>query len=105
MGLDESAQTRLYDEYWSRIESLFRTSENALDWFLRDYMALKQGLTQQIRLDLVYGEFKTFRNRDGGRPLEELLVDMARVARTYASFLGIAPMVRPWLSEGAYIRD
>ena len=99
MGLDESEQTRLYDEYWSKIESLFRTSENALDWFLRDYMALKRGLTQQIRLDRVYGEFKTFRNRDGERPLEELLVDMARVARTYASFLGIAPMVRPWLAE------
>ena len=99
MGLEESEQTRLYDEYWSKIESLFRTSQNALDWFLRDYMALKQGLAQQIRLDRVYGEFKTFRNRNGGRPLEELLVDMARVARTYASFLGIAPMVRPWLSE------
>ena len=99
MGLEESEQTRLYDEYWSKIESLFRTSQNALDWFLRDYMALKQGLAQQIRLDRVYGEFKTFRNRNRGRPLEELLVDMARVARTYASFLGIAPMVRPWLSE------
>lgn len=99
MGLDESEQTRLYDDYWCKIESLFRTSENALDWFLRDYMALKQGLTQQIRLDRVYSEFKTFRNRDRGTQLEELLVDMARVARTYASFLGIAPMVRPWLSE------
>lgn len=99
MGLDESEQTRLYDEYWSRIESLFRTSENALDWFLRDYMALKRGLTQQIRLDHVYSEFKIFRGCDSGKPLEELLVDMARVARTYASFLGTAPMVRPWLAE------
>ncbi len=99
MGISESEQTRLYDEYWSTIESFFRTSENAMDWFLRDYMALKQGLTQQIRLDRVYGEFKTFRNRDGETPLEELLVDMARVARTYASFLGTAPMKRPWLGE------
>ena len=99
MGLDESEQTRLYNEYWSRIESLFRTSENALDWFLRDYMALRQGLTQQIRLDRVYGEFKAFRNRGEGKPLEGLLVDMVRDARTYASFLGTAPMVRPWLSE------
>lgn len=99
MGLDEAEQTRLYDENWSRIESFFRTSENAMDWFLRDYMALKQGLTQQIRLDRVYREFKTFRNRDGGASLEDLLVDMARVARTYASFLGTAPMVRPWLAE------
>ncbi len=99
MGLGESEQTRLYDKYWTRIESLFRTSENALDWFLRDYMALIQGLTQQIRLDRIYSEFKNFRTRGKGQPLEELLADMARVARTYASFLGIAPMVRPWLAE------
>ncbi|MCY3703533.1 MAG: DUF262 domain-containing protein [Rhodospirillales bacterium] len=99
MGLDDSEQTRLYDEYWTKIESLFHTSESALDWFLRDYMALKQGLTQQIRLDRIYSEFKTFRSRGTGQRLEELLADMARVARTYASFLGIAPMVRPWLAE------
>ena len=99
MGLDESEQTRLYDEYWSRIESLFQASGNAFDSFLRDYMALEQGLTQQIRLDRVYDEFKTFRKRDEERPLKDLLADMARVARTYASFLGIAPMQRPWLAE------
>ena len=99
MGFDESDQTRLYNEYWRRIESLFRTSGNAFDWFLRDYMALEQGLTQQIRLDRIYDEFKAFWNRDGESPLEELLCDMVRVARTYASFLGIAPMQRPWLAN------
>ena len=99
MGLDESEQTRLYDEYWSRIEVLFRTSGSAFDSFLRDYMALKQRLTQQIRLDRIYDEFKSFWGRGAETPLEELLADMARVARTYASFLGIAPMQRPWLAD------
>lgn len=99
MGLDESDQTRLYDQYWSKIEAYFQTSESALDWFLRDYMALKQGLTQQIRLDRVYTEFKTFRSSATTGPLEELLVDMVRFARRYASFLGIAPMKYPWLAE------
>ncbi len=98
MGLDESEQTRLYEEYWNRIEDFFRTSEYAFDEFLRDYLALEQGLTRQIRLDRVYDEFKSFRNCDG-RPLEELLSDMTRVARTYASFRGIAPMQRPWLAD------
>ena len=98
MGLDEPEQTRLYEEYWSRIEIFFRTSEHALDEFLRDYMALEQGLTQQIRLDRVYDRFKSFRDCDR-RPLEELLGDMVRVARTYASFRGIAPMQRPWLAD------
>ena len=98
MGLDESEQTRLYDEYWRTIEVLFRTSGSAFDSFLRDYMALKQRLTQQIRLDRIYDEFKSFRET-GETPLEELLADMALVARTYASFLGTAPMQRPWLAD------
>lgn len=99
MDLGESEQTRLYDEYWSRIESFFRTSGYAFDSFLRDYMALEQGLTQQIRMDRIYDEFKSFWNREGEKPLEDLLVDMTRVARTYASFLGIARMQRPWLAD------
>ncbi|MDE0273658.1 MAG: DUF262 domain-containing protein [Gammaproteobacteria bacterium] len=99
MGLDESEQTQLYDDYWSKIETLFRSSGNAFDGFLRDYMALEQRRTQQIRLDRVYDEFKSFRNHDSEAPLKVLFADMARVARTYASFLGIAPMQRPWLAD------
>ncbi len=99
MGLDESEQTRLYDQYWSKIESYFRTSESSLDWFLRDFMALRQELTQTIRLDRVYAEFKLFRISDSAEPIEELLDEMVRYARRYASFLGIAPMKYPWLAE------
>ena len=99
MGLNDSDQTRLYDEYWSRIESLFRASGNALDWFLRDYVALARRTTQQMKLDRIYEEFKVFWSGDSEIPLEELLADMLRVAQTYASFLGIAPMRRPWLAD------
>lgn len=99
MGLHEQDQTRLYKEYWRQIEGLFRPSGNAFDWFLRDYMALERRLTQQIRSDRIYDEFKTFWARDGEMPIEELLGDMVRVARTYASFLGIAPMQRAWLAD------
>ena len=99
MGLTESEQTRLYDKYWSKIESLFQASGNAFDWFLRDYVALEKRLTQQIQLDRIYDEFKAFWSPDMERPLEELLADMLRAARTYASFLGIAPMQRPWLAD------
>ena len=99
MGLTDSNQTVLYDEYWSRIEALFLTSENAFDWFLRDYVALAKRTTQQIQLDRIYEEFKAFWSSDSETPLEDLLADMLRVARTYASFLGIAPMKRAWLAE------
>ncbi len=92
MDLGESEQTQLYDKYWKKIESLFRSSGDEFDSFLRDYMALEQGHTRQIRLDRVYDEFKSFRKHDSGKPMEVLFEDMVRVARTYASFLGIAPM-------------
>ena len=70
-----------------------------MDWFLRDYMALKQDLTQPIRLDRVYTEFKLFRINDTAGSVEELLVEMVRYARRYASFLGIAPMKYTWLAD------
>lgn len=99
MGITESEQTRLYEEYWSKIDSLFQASGNAFDWFLRDYVALEKRLTQQIQMDRIYDEFKAFWGHHMERPLEDLLADMLRVARTYASFLGIAPMQRPWLAS------
>ena len=98
MGLDETEQTRLYEEYWSRIESCFRSSEHVFDEFLRDYLALEQGLTEQFRLDRVYDKFKSFRKSDQ-RQLEGLLQDMKRVARTYASFRGTKSMEREWLAD------
>ena len=99
IGLDESEQTRLYDKYWSRIETYFRASRDAFDWFLRDYIALQTKSTQQTRSDRIYVAFKEFWRPEGYTPLDELLEDMSRVARTYASFLGIAPMQRPWLAD------
>ena len=99
MGLDDSEQTRLYNKYWSKIESFFQASRNAFDWFLRDYIALQTKSTRQTRSDRIYDVFKSFWQHGGNTSLEELLEDMTRVARTYASFLGIAPMQRPWLVD------
>ena len=98
MDLDESEQTRLYEEYWHKIETLFKTSGDAFDSFLRDYIALERKETQQVRTDRIYDEFKSFWIQCS-KTLEDLLEDMVRVARSYASFLGIAPMQRPWLAD------
>ena len=38
MRLAESEQTQIYEQYWSRIESLFRGSERIFDNFVRDYV-------------------------------------------------------------------
>ncbi len=94
MGLDEAQQTQLYNEYWSRIEDLFKASGDGFDSFLRDYIALRRKSTQQPRSNRIYEEFKAFRQQNVEESLETLLQDMARIARYYASFLGLAP-VRP----------
>ena len=99
MGLDETTQTQLYDSHWCKIELFFKGSVSVFDEFLRDYMALKTKSTQQTKLDRIYDAFKVFWRPDSETSLDELLEDMARVARTYASFRGTAPMQRPWLAD------
>ncbi len=99
MDHNEEQQTRLYNEYWHKIESCFSASEEAFDSFLRDYMALRKDSTEQTRLDRIYHEFKYFWSSSNEGSLEDLLEDMVNMARNYASFLGIKKMQRPWLAE------
>ena len=99
MGLGESEQTQFYKNYWSKIESYFRTSRDVFDSFLRDYVAFKSESTEQTRTDRVYDAFKIFRQGSSDVPLDTLLKDMTNVARTYASFQGTAPMQRSWLAD------
>ena len=87
MGLQEQDQTRLYNDYWSKLEELFRESGGAFDSFLRDYLALKQQTTTQVRADRIYAEFKEFWRPPDSEPLPALLEDMVRLAGYYASFL------------------
>ena len=87
MGLQEQDQTRLYNDYWSKLEALFRESGSAFDSFLRDYLALKQQTPTQVRTDRIYAEFKDFWRPPNSEPLPALLDDMVRLAGYYASFL------------------
>ena len=88
MALDEPEQTRLYTEYWRKIEVLFLTHDSALDSFIRDYIALKQRATRQARQDRIYEEFKGYRRSSSEDDLEGLLGEMLRFARYYAKFRG-----------------
>ena len=89
MGLEEPEQTRLYNEYWRRIETLFRGHDSALDSFIRDYIALKQSARRQARQDRIYEEFKGFRLSASEDNLEELLREIVRFAGYYARFRGV----------------
>ena len=87
MGLPEDKQTRLYNKYWSELETLFRESGSTSDLFLRDYIALKTRATTPARTDRIYTEFKTFWTPSSEDTIETLLEDIVRFARYYVSFL------------------
>ena len=87
MGLPEEEQTRLYDDYWNRMEVAFRNAGGGLDYFLRDYIALKQGSTTQPLADRIYAEFKSFSPASEVAATAELLKDMVNFGQYYASFL------------------
>ena len=87
MGLPEPDQTLMYDDYWSKIEALFRSSGSAPDTFLRDYISLKQKTTIQPKTDRVYAEFKSFWQTSDTDALVSLLQDMIHFARYFVAFL------------------
>lgn len=99
MGLPEAVQTRMYEEYWSKVETLFRDAGSSPDVFLRDYVAFQQKFTTQIRADRVYSEFKKFWQLEDAEPLPNRLENILRSARHYASFL------KPDRIENKPIRD
>lgn len=90
MNLREAEQTRMYQDYWQKIEDAFRVADgDALDLFLRDYIALKQKFTQESRIPRIYEKFKKYRNgKAASIILEDLLTDMMRFAEYYAEWNG-----------------
>ncbi len=87
MGLPEPEQTRMYDDYWIKVETLFRQSGSDPDNFLRDYIALKKKSATQARADRVYSEFKGYWQPSNEETLARLLEDLVRFARYFVNFL------------------
>ena len=89
MGQDETEQTRLYRQFWKKIEGSYAGSAAQLDNFLRDFVALDRRAQKQGRVDQVYSAFRLAfeeRKADSLR-LEKLLKRMARYARYHAAFV------------------
>ena len=88
MSLTEQEQTRLYRDYWSKIEDLFRGSDRVFSNFIRDYLALRSQPAKLERSDLVYTAFRRAFGGIGHDPeaLEALLTDLLRRAHQYAAF-------------------
>ena len=89
MGLEEADQTRLYQQFWRKIERLFAGSAVQLDNFLRDFVALDGRAHKQGRIDQVYATFRlAFQERKADpAQLETLLEQMVRYARYHGAFV------------------
>lgn len=84
MGLKPDLQTRLYEEYWQRMEEAFGQEAYGaqFDSFMRDYLTVRTGSIS--RIDDVYEAFKTYAksapvHNDG---IEALVKDI----RTFAGY-------------------
>jgi len=88
MRLPEKEQTRLYENYWSKIERLFFGSERTFDSFMRDYLALRTQASKQERADQIYFAFRRELGSAGADPakLEALLQQLLRFAGFHAAF-------------------
>ena len=106
MRLKERDQTRIYEDYWSKIEALFRGSESAFDAFARDFMALQTKPSKQEKASEIYRVFREFypdwQENVGG--LERAMEEMLRYARYYAYFIGTAPAPVPVKTPLARLR-
>jgi uncharacterized protein with ParB-like and HNH nuclease domain/predicted transport protein len=88
MRLPEKEQTKLYNDRWSKIETLFRGSDRTFDAFARDYLALRTHASKQEKASNIYRAFREvfdeFVAKDGS--LDKLLEHMQRHATYYAAF-------------------
>jgi len=88
MRLPEKEQTLFYENYWSKIESLFRGSEKTFDAFVRDFIALHTQASKQEKTGNIYFAFRRVFGSIGNEQsaLDTFLQKLLRFARYHAAF-------------------
>ena len=88
MRLPEREQTLFYEQYWSKIESLFRGSEKTFDAFVRDYIALHTQASKQEKTGNIYSAFRRVFGSIGSdhSNLDSFLQKLLKFARYHAAF-------------------
>jgi uncharacterized protein with ParB-like and HNH nuclease domain/predicted transport protein len=88
MRLPEREQTLFYENYWSKIESLFRGSEKTFDAFVRDYIALHTQASKQEKTGNIYSAFRRVFGSIGKEhsDLDAFLQKLLKFARYHAAF-------------------
>jgi predicted transport protein len=88
MRLPEREQTLFYENYWSKIEGLFRGSEKTFDAFVRDYIALHTQASKQEKTGNIYSAFRRVFGSIGSErsDLDAFLQRLLKFARYHAAF-------------------
>ena len=88
MRLPEREQTLFYENYWSKIEGLFRGSEKTFDAFVRDYIALHTQASKQEKTSNIYSAFRRVFGSIGTEhsDLDAFLQRLLKFARYHAAF-------------------
>jgi predicted transport protein len=88
MRLPEREQTLYYENYWSKIEGLFRGSEKTFDAFVRDYIALHTQASKQEKTSNIYSAFRRVFGSIGSEraDLDAFLQRLLKFARYHAAF-------------------
>lgn len=85
MGLDPEQQDALSRDYWLPTEALFQDSPaGSFDRFMRDFLTVRSG--SLVDEKKVYEAFKLYREK-GGQNVLDLVADIYRMARHYATYL------------------
>lgn len=95
MGLEPSVQTKLYEQYWRRMELEFGQEAYGVnfDGFMRHYLTLKSG-GEIPKLDDVYEKFKTYSQPfiETANGVEGVVKDIRNFAKYFCSIaLGKEP--------------
>lgn len=98
--LTRTEQQRIYQDYWSEIESLARDTQKNISLvsdFIRDYLILK---TKDIpKKNNVYNTFKKFHAQLNTSDIEQVLIPMKQLAGHYHKF------INPQYEEDEEIRE
>ena len=100
----------MYEQYWRKIEALFREAGPALDNFFRDVIALRTGATTQARNDQIYPVFKNWFNDldPSGQDIEPILRGLLQAANYYAAFIlgrGVEGKLADALGQTRHLAD
>lgn len=92
MTLPAEQQADLYDNFWHKMEGFFKgqfkKKVSVFDYFVRDFVTVRRGLSRSPSLDKVYAAFKKYIGEESlSGKMNDVVRDMHRMAGYYAALV------------------